>query len=85
MHIRKGDEWKTEFSTSNGHYKHCVVPYGFSSAPSVFQCLINYVLRNILRRFVITYIDDILVYSQSLETHIHHVCQVLQRLLHHQL
>lgn len=59
----KGDEWKTAFSTTSGHYHYQVIPYGLSSAPSGFQDLINDALRNFLGKFVIAYIDDILIYS----------------------
>lgn len=75
LHIREGDEWKTAFSTTSGHCESCVMPYGISR-------LINDVLRDYLRQFVIAFIDDILVYSPSFTTH---VDQVLQRLSQHQL
>lgn len=61
------------------------MPYGISSTPSVFQCLINDVLRDMLGKFVITYIDDILVYSPSYATHVVHVRQFLQCLLQNQV
>lgn len=82
IRIREGDEWKTGFSTTSGHYEYQVMSYGLSNAPSVFQCLINNVLRDMLGHHVITYINDILIYSNSKEEHVHHVRQVLQRLLH---
>lgn len=85
IRIREGDEWKTAFSTPSGHYEYLVMSYGLANAPSVFQNLINSVLRDMLGRYVIAYIDDILVHSTSLEEHITHVRQVLRRLLQHQL
>lgn len=85
VRIREGDEWKTAFSTTSGHYEYCVMPHGVSSTPSVFQCFMNDVLRDMLGKFVIAYIDDILAYSSSFESHVDHVQQVLQRLLQHQL
>lgn len=45
--MRDRDKWKIAFSTSCGHYEYCVMPYGFSRAPAVFQSFINDVLRNI--------------------------------------
>lgn len=57
------------------------MPYGLANTPSVFQCLINDVLRDMLGRSIITYIDDILVYSASIEEHIGHIRQVLHHLL----
>lgn len=68
------------FSTISGHFKYYVMTLGLSHALSVFQCLINDVLRDILR-FVIGYIDDILLYSLSPKTQVLHVRQVLERLL----
>lgn len=68
------------FSTSSGHYEYLVMPYGLSYAPSVFQSLINAVLRDMLGRFVIAYIDDILIYfpfHPFHESHIKHVKEVL--------
>lgn len=45
IRIKKEDEWKTAFSTTNGHYHYQVMPYGLAGAPGVFQCFINDVLR----------------------------------------
>lgn len=85
IRIRKGDEWKTAFITPAGHYEYRVMPFGLSNAPAVFQGFMNEILRDFLQRFVIVYIDDILIYSTSLSEHIHHVKQVLQHLRDHQL
>ncbi len=56
------------------------MPYGLVNAPSVFQVFMNEVLWEYLHRFVLAYIDDILIYSWSLAEHCHHVAEVLQRL-----
>ncbi len=80
VRIREGDEWKTAFITPSGHYEYLVMPYGLSNAPSVFQEFMNEVFREFLHRFVIVYIDDILIYSRNLADHRHHVSQVLQKL-----
>uniref|UniRef100_A0A4W5K794 Gypsy retrotransposon integrase-like protein 1 n=1 Tax=Hucho hucho TaxID=62062 RepID=A0A4W5K794_9TELE len=85
IRIRDGDEWKTAFSTSTGHYEYLVMPFGLSNSPSVFQSFINDVFRDMLNRWVIVYIDDILVYSNTYEEHVQHVRTVLQRLIDHQL
>lgn len=53
--IRQDDEWKTAFSTISGHLKYCIMPYGFSCAPSVFQHLSNDVLRHMQGKCVIAY------------------------------
>ncbi|KAI2655839.1 Transposon Tf2-6 polyprotein [Labeo rohita] len=85
IRIKKGDEWKTAFSTTTGHYEYRVMPFGLSNSPSIFQALVNDVFREELNRYVIVYIDDILVYSENLQDHVQHVRNVLQRLIHHQL
>ncbi|XP_016366290.1 RNA-directed DNA polymerase homolog [Sinocyclocheilus rhinocerous] len=78
--ICKGDEWKTAFVTSTGHYKYWVMPYGLVNAPSVFQDFMHEVLRDFLHKFVLVYIDDVLVYSWSMAEHRQHVAEVLQSL-----
>ncbi|KAK3507042.1 hypothetical protein QTP70_001588 [Hemibagrus guttatus] len=80
VRIREGDEWKTAFHTTHGHYEYCVMPFGLTNAPAVFQALINGVFRDLLGRGVIAYIDDILVYSTSMEEHVRQVREVLARL-----
>ncbi|KAK3506178.1 hypothetical protein QTP70_012512 [Hemibagrus guttatus] len=85
IRIREGDEWKTAFVTPTGHYKYLVMPYGLVNAPSVFQDFIHEVLREFLHKFVLVYIDDILIYSRSLAKHRHHIAEVLKRLREFQL
>ncbi len=80
IRIREGDEWKTAFVTTTGHYKYLVMLYGLVNAHSVFQDFMHEVLREYLHRFVLVCIDDILIYSRSLAEHRHHVAEVLQRL-----
>ncbi|KAK1788775.1 hypothetical protein P4O66_002583 [Electrophorus voltai] len=77
----EGDEWKTAFSTSTGHYQYLVLPYGLATAPSIFQAHINEVLREYLGRSVIPYIDDIPIYSSSWNQHVQDVWVMLQTLL----
>ncbi len=85
VRIRQGDEWKTAFNTPTGHYEYLVMPFGLTNAPAVFQALINDVLRDMLNQFVFVYLDDILIFSGSLEEHEGHVSRVLQRLLDNHL
>ncbi len=85
IQIKDGDEWKTAFSTSTGHYEYLVMPFGLSSSPSVFQSFINDVFHDMLNRWVIVYIDNILIYSNSLEEHTQHVRSVLECLIQYQL
>ncbi|XP_015260796.1 PREDICTED: RNA-directed DNA polymerase homolog [Cyprinodon variegatus] len=85
VRIRRGDEWKTAFKTPLGHFEYQVMPFGLCNAPSVFQALVNDVLRDYLNLFVFVYIDDILIYSRNIKKHRLHVRQVLQRLLENRL
>jgi hypothetical protein len=85
--VRIKDEYinKTSFRTRYGHYEFTVVPFGLSNAPVVFMCLMNGVFREYLDKFVIVFLDDILVYSKTEEEHEHHLRMVLQVLREHQL
>ncbi|KAG1940759.1 retrotransposable element [Pimephales promelas] len=85
VRIREGDEWKTAFNTPLGHFEYRVLPFGLVNAPAVFQALINDVLHDMLNIFVFVYLDDILIFSPSLQVHIQHVRRVLQRLLENRL
>ncbi|TWW62587.1 Retrovirus-related Pol polyprotein from transposon 17.6 [Takifugu flavidus] len=85
VRIRKGDEWKTAFNTHLGHFEYLVMPFGLSNAPAVFQELVNDVLRDMINVFVVVYLDDILVFSRTMEEHHQHVRLVLQRLLENRL
>ncbi|KAI2652387.1 Transposon Tf2-9 polyprotein [Labeo rohita] len=85
IRIRKGDEWKTAFSTTSGHYEYRVMPFGLANSPSNYQAFVNDVFRDMLNRWVIVYIDDILIYSNTFTDHVQHVRTVLQRLIQHKL
>jgi hypothetical protein len=80
LQIAPGDEWKTAYRTRYGHYEYTVVPFGLVNAPEAFQGHINNVLRKHLDQFRIAYLDDIVVYSNSLEEHREHVRLVLAKL-----
>jgi hypothetical protein len=85
VRIRYEDINKTAFRTRYNHYEFTVVPFGLSNAPAVFMCLMNGVFRNYLDKFVIVFLDDILVYSKIEEEHEQHLRMVLQVLREHQL
>ncbi|PKA50671.1 RNA-directed DNA polymerase like [Apostasia shenzhenica] len=76
---------KTAFRTRYGHYEYLVMPFGLTNAPAIFMDLINRVSQSYLDRFVIVFIDDILIYSKSPEEHTQHLHLVLQKLREKQL
>lgn len=80
IRIRKGDEWKTAFRMRFGHFEYLVMPFGLCNAPATFQHFVNNIFRDFLDLFMIVYLDDILIFSVSLELHRDHVKQVLLRL-----
>jgi hypothetical protein len=80
LRIASGDEWKTAFRTRYGHYEYTVVPFGLVNAPAAFQGHINSVLREHLDQFCIAYLNDIVVYSNSIEEHMEEVWCVLAKL-----
>ena len=77
VRIKDEDINKTAFRTRYGHYEFTVVPFGLSNTPAIFMCLMNGVFREYLDKFVIVFLDDILVYSKLEEEHEHHLKMVL--------
>ena len=80
LRMAKGEEWKTAFRCRYGLYEYCVMPFGLCNAPGTFQHFANDKFRDFLDDFLVIYLDDLLIYSKTLEEHKRHVRLVLERL-----
>lgn len=85
IRMREEDEPKTAFQTHHGHYEYKVMSFGLTNAPATFQGVMNTILGSLLRKGVLVFIDDILIYSASFEEHLKLVRQVFAILKEHQL
>ncbi|GBG80095.1 hypothetical protein CBR_g30462 [Chara braunii] len=78
--IRSNDRYKSAFKTRYGHFEWVVMPFGLTNAPTTFQAAMTNEFRAMLDRFVLVYLDDILIYSRTLEDHLGHLRRVLETL-----
>ena len=85
LRIKQIDISKIAFGTRYGHYKFVIMSFRLTNAPTAFMDLMNMVFRIFLDQFVIVFIDDILVYSKSMEEHVYHLRKMLWTLREHQL
>jgi len=80
IRMAEGEEWKTAFKSRYGLYEYTVMPFGLCNAPSTFQSMINDVFRDMLDVGVIAYMDDILIYTETVEEYVALVRRVMERL-----
>jgi hypothetical protein len=83
--IKESDIPKTTFLTRYKHYEFLVLSFGLTNAPTLFMDLMNQIFQSYLDKYVVVFIDDVLVYWNSFEEHERHLRQVLQSLRNHQL
>lgn len=78
LRMEVGEEHKTAFKTHVGHFEYLVMPFGLTNAPASFQSLMNYLFHPFLRRFVIIFFYDILIYSPTINARANHLELVFQ-------
>ena len=85
IRLVEGEEHKTAFKTHHGLYEFKVMPFGLTNAPATFQAAMNILFALLLRKCVLVFMDDILIYSATLEEHLQHLEQVFTILQENQL
>jgi hypothetical protein len=85
VHMQTTNTWKTTFKTKFGLFEWMLMPFGLMNGPSTFMSLINDIFILHLGKFVVIYLDDILIFINSWKYHLQHVCRVLELLRNHKL
>ena len=76
---------KTAFTVENGHYEYVRMPFGLKNAPATFQRLMNRILMKYLHKFCFVYMDDIIIFSKSLQEHLQHLKLIFEELKQYDL
>lgn len=85
IRLAEEDKCKTAFRTHSGHYEFRVMPFGLTCAPTTFQAAMNTIFAHAIRKIVLVFVDDILIYSQTLLDHQKHLREVFRLLEQNQL
>ena len=85
VQVKPADRWKTAFTCRYGHFEWTVMPFGLKNAPATFVRLVDEVFNDYLYKFLIVYLDDLVVYSKNLDDHLRQLELILIRLREHRL
>eukprot|EP00253_Pinus_taeda_P020440 PITA_20440 len=83
--IKPSDVLKTTFKSKEGFFEWLVMPFGLTNSPATFMRLMDDILQPFTNSFVVVYLDEILIFSQRWEEHLHHIRSILQTLRQHKL
>lgn len=83
--MEEADQYKTAFQTHHGHYEYTIMPYGVTGGLATFQQTMNYILAPLLRKGVVVFIDDILLYTTTWEQYLKILKSVFQLIQEHQI